>query len=105
VRAHDDALRKRIERGHREPPPQLRMADEHDADPVLGVHRVVGQEAQVLEYVGAQVVGLVDDEDRAEAVLGAPARDLSADVLEERGAVALGRQAELACRGPSRCRS
>ena len=41
------------------------------------------------------MVGLVDDEHGAQAVLGAEAGDLGADLPEERGAVALGGEAEL----------
>jgi len=65
------------------------VADEHHGQAVLGVHRVVGEQAQILEQLGAQVVGLVDDEHGTEAVLGAEAGDLGADLPEERGAVAL----------------
>ena len=49
---------------HREPPAQLGLADQEQAEPVLRVHLVVGEQPQVLEHVAAQVLGLVDDEHR-----------------------------------------
>ena len=60
--ADDDPLRERLVHRHGEPTPQLGLADEQQAEAVLGVHRVVGQEAQILEDVVAQVMRLVDDE-------------------------------------------
>lgn len=55
IGAHHDALRERVERGHAHTPAQLWMADEDDGQPVLGVHRVVGEQAQVLEQLGPEV--------------------------------------------------
>ena len=86
VVAHDDALIECLVDGHGESAPQLGLSEQEQAEAVLGVHLVVGEKAQVLEDVGAQVVGLVDDEDRAAAGLGDETRDLVADLAEERGA-------------------
>ena len=47
----------------REAPPQFGLAEQEQAEAVLGVHLVVGEQAEVLEDVGAQVVRFVDDED------------------------------------------
>ena len=65
------------------------MADEDHAESALRIHRIVGQQAQVLQDLGAEMVRFVDDQDRLQAVLGVEARDLGADVLEERGSVSL----------------
>jgi hypothetical protein len=54
VCSHDDALSESVEGGHVEPSPQAWVADEDDAEAVLGVHGVVGQQAQVLEDVSPE---------------------------------------------------
>ena len=89
VCSYDDALRERLERGHPEAPTKLRVADEDHAESALRIHRVVGQQTQVFQDLGAEMVRFVDDQDRLQAVLGVEARDLGADVLEERGSVSL----------------
>ena len=102
--ADDDALGERLVHGHGEPAPQLGLAEEEQAEPVLGVHLVVGEEAQVFEDVGAEVVRLVDDEDGSAAGLGDQAGDLAADLPEERGAGCARRAGpsprRWSCRGP-----
>jgi hypothetical protein len=79
--------------GHRQASPELGLSEEQQGEPVLRVHVVVGQEAQVFEHVGAQVVGLVDDEDRPAAGLGGHTGDLAADLAEERRPRPLDREA------------
>src|SRR5450759_1938026 len=59
------------------------------------VHLVVGEQAQVLQHVGPQIVGLVDDEDGPAASLGTQASDLVLDLAVERRPTALGGQAHL----------
>lgn len=49
VGAHDDALCERVECGHAHAAPQFRMTDQHEREPILGVHGVVGQKPQILE--------------------------------------------------------
>ena len=61
--ADDEALAEGFVHGHRQPPPELGQPDEDEAHALLGIHGEVGQEAEVLEDVVAQMVGLVDDED------------------------------------------
>ena len=62
--AHDQALAERFVDRHGEAAAQLGEADQQQAEAVLGVHGVVGQQAQIVEHVGAQELRLVDDEHR-----------------------------------------
>ena len=62
VVAHDEALGQGLVHGHGEAAAQLGQADEDEAHAALGVHAEVGGQAEVLEDVVAQVVGLVDHE-------------------------------------------
>lgn len=71
VGTHDAALRERVEGGHAHAAAQLRVADEDHGEAVLGVHRVVGEQPQILEQLGSQVMSLIDDQHGAEAVLRA----------------------------------
>ena len=70
VVADDDALVEGLVDGHGEPAAQLGLADEEQAETVLGVHLVVGEEAEVFEDVAAEVLRLVDDEDGRQRGLG-----------------------------------
>ena len=81
--------------GHRQPPPELGEADEDEAHALLGIHGEVGQQAEVLEDVVAQVVGLVDDEDGELPGLRREAGDLGPDRVMGRGAGALDAEPEL----------
>jgi hypothetical protein len=73
VVADDDALAERLVHGHGEAPAQLRMADQHETEPVLGVHLVVGQQPEIFEDIRPQMVGFIDHEDRASARVGTEA--------------------------------
>ena len=61
--ADDEALVERFVDRHGEAAAQFGEADQQQTQPVIGVHRVVGQESQVVEYVVAQELRLVDDQD------------------------------------------
>ena len=89
VVADDDALGERLVDGHGEPAPEFGLAEQEQTEPGLGIHLVVRQEAEILEDIGAQVVRFVDDEDRADAGVGAQARDLGLDLAIEGRAGAL----------------
>ena len=58
---------ERLVHGHGQAAAQLGQAHQQQAQPVLGVHGVVGEQAQVFEHVVAQVLGLVDDEHGVDA--------------------------------------
>ncbi len=57
---------------------QLGLADEDEAEPVLRVHLVVGEEAEILEHLAPEVLGFVHDEDRPHLGLKAQAGHLGA---------------------------
>ena len=95
VVADDDPLREGFVDGHGEAAAELGLAEQEQAEPVLRIHLVVGEEAEVLEDVGAEVMRLVDDQDRANAGVGAEAGDLGADLSIERGAGAFDGEAHL----------
>ena len=80
---------------HGEAAAQLGEADEDQAHAVLGVHGEVGQQAEVLEDVVSQMVGLVDDEDGQLPGLLCEAGDLGPDRVMGRGAGPLDGEAEL----------
>jgi hypothetical protein len=90
--------------GHREASSEFRLAEEEQTEPVLGVHLIVGEEAEVFEDLGAQVMGFVDDENGADARVGAEARDLTLDLPMEGGPRPLDGQVpsprRSSCRGP-----
>ena len=94
VVADDEALAERLVDGHGQPAAQFGEADEEHAQAALGVHAEVGEQAEVLEHVVAQVLGLVDDEDRELLGLLDEAGDLVADGAVGGGAGALLGQAE-----------
>ena len=77
--AQHDALRQRRVRGHFQPSPQLGEPDQQQAQPVLGIHPVVGHDPQLLEDVVVQVMGLVEDQHRELLRLGGEARHGIAD--------------------------
>ena len=85
--------------GHGEAAPEFGEADEEEAQALLGIHGEVGEQAEVLEHVVAQVMGLVDDQHRHLLGLGDEAGYLVADGLAGGGAGALNGQAELPCDG------
>ena len=95
VIADDDALREGLVDGHGEAAPQFGLAEQEQAEAVLGVHLVVGQQAEIFEDVGAQMMRFIDDEDRADARIGAEARDFGFDLAIERGAGAFDGEAHL----------
>ena len=90
----DEALAERLVDGHGQPAAQFGEADEEHAQPALGVHAEVGEQAEVLEHVVAQVLGLVDDQDGELLGLLDEAGDLVADGAVGGGAGALLGQAE-----------
>ena len=77
VVAHDESLCERFVAGHGEAPAQLGESDEEQAQAVLGVHGVVGQQSEVFEDVIAQVLCFVDDEHGELLGLAHPSGDLS----------------------------
>jgi len=95
VVAHDHPLVQRLVNGHREPASHLGLAEEKQAQTVLGVHLLVGEQPQVFEHVAAQVLGPVDHEDRAAASLGDEPGDLAGDLAEEGSTAALDAQSHL----------
>ncbi len=92
VASDDDALGEGLVHGQGQASAQLRVADEEEGQAVLRVHVVVGQEPQVFEDLGAEVLGLVDDQDGLGLGLDAQAGDFEAAGAEERGAAALDRR-------------
>jgi hypothetical protein len=46
---HNAPHRERVECGHAHAPAQLRVTDVQERESIFGVHRVVGQKAQILE--------------------------------------------------------
>jgi hypothetical protein len=82
----DDALGESFVNGHRESSSKLGLSEQEQAEAVLGIHVVVGEKAKVLENVGAEVMGLIDDEDRPAACLGDEPCDLGADLSKQGGA-------------------
>ena len=48
VMADDDELAEGLVDGHGETAPQFGLAQEHEAEPVLGIHLIVGEQAQIL---------------------------------------------------------
>ena len=95
VLAHDEPLGEGFVDGHGEAAAQLGEADEQQAQAVLGVHLEIGEQAQILEHVVAQVVRLVDDEHGELLALADEARKLGADLAVGGGAGAHGGEAEL----------
>jgi hypothetical protein len=93
VVADDDALRERLMDGHGEAPAQFGVAQEDEAEAVLGIHLVVGEEPQILQDIGPEVVRFVDHENRPNARIGAEAGDFAFDLPIERGAGAFDGQA------------
>jgi hypothetical protein len=71
------------------------MADQQQTQPVLGIHLIVGQQPEILEDVGPEMVGFIDDQDGAAARVGAQAGDLGLDLAIERGAGAFDAEAHL----------
>ena len=94
----DEALAEGLVHGHRQSPPELGEADEDEAHALLRIHGEVGEQAEVLEDVVAQVVGLVDDEDGQLLGLLCEAGDLGPDRVVCRGSGAL----DGLCRSPMR---
>ena len=64
VVADDEALAERLVDGHGQPAVEFGESGEQHAQAAFGVHLEVGEEPEILEDVVAQVLGLVDDEDR-----------------------------------------
>ena len=95
VIADDDALRERLVHGHGEAPTQFGLAEQEQAQARLGIHLIVGEQAEILEDIGAEVVRFVDDEDGPGAGVGAEARHLRLDLPVERGAGAFDAQPHL----------
>ena len=93
--ADDEALVERFVDRHGEAAAQFGEADQQQTQAVVGVHRVVGQEPQVVEYVVAQELRLVDDQDGQQFGLLNEAGDLGADGAVGGGAGALGGQASV----------
>ena len=56
---HHDALGERLVHGHAQAPAQLREPDQEQTEPIVGIHLVVGEQAQILEHLVAQVMGLI----------------------------------------------
>ncbi len=53
VVADDDSLGERLVGRHAQAPTQLGLANEKQAETILGVHLVIGEQAQIFEYLGA----------------------------------------------------
>ena len=66
---------------HGEPAAQFGEPDQEQAQAVVGIHAEAGEQAQFLEDVVAQVVGLVEDQDRQFLLLRHLAGDLGPDPL------------------------
>ena len=105
---HDEALAEGLMHRHRQPPPELGEADEDQAHAVLGVHGEVGQQAEILHHVAAQMVSLVDDEDGELPGFLGEVGDLTPDRVMGRGAGPLDGQPEFPSDGlvkwRARCR-
>ena len=93
--AHHDALGERFVHRHAQAATQLGESDQQQTQAVFRIHLIVGEQTQILEHLVAQMMGLIDDEDRALLGLQAQAGDLGADGAEGGGAVALHRQSQL----------
>ena len=99
VVTHHDALGQRLMHRHGQTAAQFGEPHQQQAEAVLRIHLVVGQQTQVLQDLVAQVMGLINDEHRALAGLQGQAADLAADGTEGRGAVALDGQPQLPANG------
>jgi hypothetical protein len=64
VVSNDNALRECFVDGHGKAASEFALAKEQKTKTVFRVHVVVGEQAEVLEHIGSEVVSLVDDEDR-----------------------------------------
>ena len=73
--------------GHRHAPPQLVLADRQQAQAALGVEAGIRQQAEFVEHLVAQVLDLIEDQQRELAGL-AEAQVLAAYRLAVRGAAA-----------------
>jgi len=73
VVADDDPLCEGFVHGHGETAAEFGLAEEEQTQTVLGIHLIVGEEAEVFEHVGAEVMGFIDDQHRANAGIGAEA--------------------------------
>ena len=62
VEARDHALAELLELGLREHAAQLGLADQHDLQQLALVRLQVGQQPQLLQHVGREVLRLVDDQ-------------------------------------------
>ena len=76
VVAHHHALGERLVVRHRDAPPQFALADQQQAQAALGIEAEIGEQAEFVEHLVAQVMGLVDEQQReladlAEAAAGA----------------------------------
>ncbi len=60
--ADDDALCEGFVHGHGQSPAQFGEADQEQAQSVVGVHTVVGEQSQVFEHFVSEVMSLIDDE-------------------------------------------
>jgi hypothetical protein len=89
VVAHHDALGERLVHRHAQAPAQFGQPHQQQAQAPLGIHGVVGQQAQVFEHVVAQMLGFVDHQQRVDLGLEHQARDLAVDGAVGRSAVAL----------------
>jgi hypothetical protein len=83
VIADDDALRQSLVDGHGESPAELGLTEQQETEAVFGVHVVVGQQAEIFEDLGSEVLGFVDDQDRAAAALGDQSGDLALDLAKQ----------------------
>ena len=97
VVADDEALAERLVDGHGQPAAQFGESDEQHAQAAFGIHLEVREEPEILEDVVAQVLGLVDDEDRQLLGLLDETGDLVADRAVGGGAGALLGEAEFPC--------
>ena len=59
VVAHDDTLGQRFMHGHGQAPAQLREPDQQQTQAVVGIHAVVGEQAQILEHLVSEVMSLI----------------------------------------------
>ena len=89
-------MKARVERAvatQREAVAELREADEHDREQRAAVPLVVEQDVEVVERVLVQEVGLVEEEDRMDALAG-EFLDVGRDGVEEVAGGGCGRQPE-----------
>ena len=77
--SHDNALVEGFVYPHGEALAQFAGADEQQAQARITVHAEVGEQAQLLESLVGEVVGLVEDQQRGLSRLLDEARDLAAD--------------------------